>query len=136
MLSGVYMLSSAVSLSGLKRVLSLQTCSACDTDGCANGKTDRCLGGSNGMQCCSGTHSEIRLKHPESVKDCALPYRSTKLANEEEIPFPTTYSYTRTRGFPFLRSKRPFLTIQNGARGNRDTTMTRTPAHLAEEKTR
>lgn len=36
----------------------------CDTDGCANGKTDRCLGGSNGMQWWSGAHSrgEIRAK--------------------------------------------------------------------------
>lgn len=38
--------------------------SVCDTDGCANGKTDRCLGGSNGMQWWSGAHSrgEIRAK--------------------------------------------------------------------------
>lgn len=41
----------------------LRVC-VCDTDGCANGKTDRCLGGSNGMQWWSGAHSrgEIRVK--------------------------------------------------------------------------
>lgn len=29
----------------------------CDTDGCTNGKTDRCLGGSNGERRRSGAHS-------------------------------------------------------------------------------
>lgn len=46
----------------------------CDTDGCANGKTDRCLGGSNGMQRCSASHicGEIRAKTSSICGDQAI----------------------------------------------------------------
>lgn len=47
------------------RARQLRVClCVCDTDGCANGKTDRCLGGSNGMQWWSASHicGEIRAK--------------------------------------------------------------------------
>lgn len=47
------------------RARQLRVClCVCDTDGCANGKTDRCLGGSNGMQRWSASHicGEIRAK--------------------------------------------------------------------------
>lgn len=57
------------------RARQLRVClCVCDTDGCANGKTDRCLGGSNGMQRWSASHicGEIRAKTSSICGDQAI----------------------------------------------------------------
>lgn len=46
--------------------VSLSLC-VCDTDGCTNGKTDRCLGGSNGRRRRSGAHSRGEIASGNNV---------------------------------------------------------------------
>lgn len=112
-----------------------------DTDGCANGKTDRCLGGSNGMQWWSGAHSrgEIRAKTSSIGGESPITNPSTEPAERRRNG--QTHRWTRgeTRGeglrgiwFPRRIQRRKLISLAIDERERRGAAA----PHLAQREDR